>query len=38
MKEMVPTYDVDIKAPENAEWFRQVSRDASRLLQLPCEG
>jgi malate dehydrogenase (quinone) len=38
MKEMVPTYDVDIKAPENAEWFRKVSQEASRLLKLPCEG
>jgi malate dehydrogenase (quinone) len=37
MKEMVPTYDVDIKAPEHKEWFQQVSREASRLLQLPCE-
>ena len=34
MKEMIPTYDEDIKLPANAERFREVSRKASALLQL----
>ena len=34
MKEMIPTYDVDIKLAENAEYFRTVSRTASERLQL----
>ena len=34
MKEMIPTYDTDIKLPENAERFRELSRKASANLQL----
>jgi malate dehydrogenase (quinone) len=34
MKEMLPTYDVDLKLPENAERFRDVGRRAEELLQL----
>jgi malate dehydrogenase (quinone) len=34
MKEMIPTYDVDLKLPQNAERFREVSRGAEELLQL----
>jgi malate dehydrogenase (quinone) len=34
MKEMIPTYDVDIKLPENAALFREVSEKANALLQL----
>ena len=34
MKAMIPTYDVDIKKPENAAFFREQSLKASRLLQL----
>lgn len=35
MKKILPTCDVDIRAPENAEWFFRASREASRHLQLP---
>jgi malate dehydrogenase (quinone) len=34
LKEMIPTYDVDIKLPENADFFRDVQRKASQRLQL----
>lgn len=34
MKEMIPTYDTDIKLPQNAELFRDLSRQASAHLQL----
>lgn len=34
MKEMIPTYDEDIKLPQNAERFRAVQRRANELLQL----
>jgi malate dehydrogenase (quinone) len=34
MKAMLPTFDEDIKLPENAERFREVSRKAEELLQL----
>lgn len=34
MKAMIPTYDVDIKKPENAAYFREQSRKASEVLQL----
>jgi len=34
MKEMIPTYDEDIRAPEMAERFREVSRKASEILGL----
>ena len=34
MKEMIPTYDVDIKLPENAELFREVRKKADEILQL----
>ena len=33
MKEMIPTYDENIKLPENAERFREVSRKADAILQ-----
>ena len=34
MKAMIPTYDIDIKKPSNADTFRTHSRRASELLQL----
>ena len=34
MKEMIPTYDEDIKRPEMAERYREVSRRASKILGL----
>ncbi len=34
MKEMIPTYDEDIKLPANADRFRTVSRKADEILQL----
>ena len=34
MKAMIPTYDVDIKKPENAAFYREQSLKASRQLQL----
>lgn len=34
MKEMIPTYDEDIKLPQNADRFREVSARANALLQL----
>lgn len=34
MREMIPTYDEDIKLPQNARRFQEVSRKASELLQL----
>jgi malate dehydrogenase (quinone) len=34
MKAMIPTYDVDIKNPANADFFRAQSRRASEILQL----
>ena len=34
MKEMIPSYDVDLKLPENANYFREVSRTADRQLGL----
>ncbi|MFH1498495.1 MAG: malate dehydrogenase (quinone) [Verrucomicrobiota bacterium] len=34
MKAMIPTYDVDIKDPANADFFRAQARRASELLQL----
>ncbi len=34
LKSLIPTYDVDIKLPENAEYFRQVSTQATAALQL----
>jgi malate dehydrogenase (quinone) len=34
MKEMIPTYDEDIKLPENADRFREVSRKVDAILQL----
>ncbi len=37
MKEMIPTYDVDIKLPENAAFFRESHDRASRMLQLSSE-
>ncbi len=34
MKAMIPTYDIDIKKSENADYFRTQARRASELLQL----
>jgi len=34
MKAMIPTYDIDIKKPSNADYFRTQSQRASDLLQL----
>ncbi len=34
MKEMIPIYDEDIKLPENAERYREVSRRANETLGL----
>lgn len=34
MKEMIPTWDEDLKLPENAARFHEVSRRANELLQL----
>jgi len=34
MKAMIPTYDVDIKQPENAAFYRTQAQRASQLLQL----
>jgi len=34
MKEMIPTYDEDIKQPANAERFREVQKRADEILQL----
>lgn len=34
MKEMIPTWDVDIKKPENADFYRQHARQATNALQL----
>jgi malate dehydrogenase (quinone) len=34
MKAMIPTYDVDIKNPSNADYYRAQARRASELLQL----
>jgi malate dehydrogenase (quinone) len=34
MKAMIPTYDEDIKLPQNAARFHELSRKANQLLQL----
>ena len=34
MKEMIPTYDEDIKLPQNADRFRAVQRRTNEILQL----
>jgi malate dehydrogenase (quinone) len=34
MKEMIPSYDVDIKLPENADYFREVRRKTDAVLHL----
>jgi malate dehydrogenase (quinone) len=34
MKEMIPTYDEDIKLPANAARFQEVSQKANALLGL----
>jgi malate dehydrogenase (quinone) len=34
LKEMIPTYDEDIKLPQNADRFREVQQRANELLQL----
>jgi hypothetical protein len=31
---MIPTWDVDIKKPENADFYRAHARRASEALQL----
>jgi malate dehydrogenase (quinone) len=35
LREMIPTYDRDIKLPENAAFFNDVHRKACQNLQLP---
>ncbi|HWA10080.1 MAG TPA: malate dehydrogenase (quinone) [Opitutaceae bacterium] len=34
MKAMIPTYDVDIKLPQNAAYFEEMHRKANQILQL----
>ena len=34
MKEMIPTYDIDLKVPASADFFDRVSRQADKILQL----
>jgi malate dehydrogenase (quinone) len=34
MKEMIPSYDKDIKLPEHAEWFQEISNQTDTLLEL----
>jgi malate dehydrogenase (quinone) len=34
MKAMIPTYDEDIKLPQNAGRFKELSRKAEEILQL----
>lgn len=34
LKAMIPTWDVDIKKPENTDFYRQHARRASEVLQL----
>jgi malate dehydrogenase (quinone) len=34
LKEMIPSWDVDIKLPENAEFFREAHEKAGKILQL----
>jgi malate dehydrogenase (quinone) len=34
LKEMIPTFDVDIKLPENAAYFREAHKKADQILQL----
>jgi malate dehydrogenase (quinone) len=34
MKEMIPTFDLDIKLPENAEQFREYSLRSDKILGL----
>ena len=34
MKEMIPSYDVDIRLPENAEYFHEERRKTDAILQL----
>ncbi|MFV0337734.1 MAG: malate dehydrogenase (quinone) [Chthoniobacterales bacterium] len=34
MKEMIPTWDIDIKLPENAAFYREAAAAASKNLQL----
>lgn len=34
MKEMIPSYDIDIRLPENAEYFRKVQAETLKALQL----
>jgi hypothetical protein len=34
MKEMIPTWDEDLKVPSKAERFREVSQRANEILQL----
>ena len=34
LKEMIPTFDVDIKLPENAAFFQAHSDQAEKNLQL----
>jgi malate dehydrogenase (quinone) len=34
MKEMIPSYEVDIRLPEQAGYFREVREKVNRILQL----
>jgi hypothetical protein len=34
MKEMIPTYDIDIRKPENAEYYRECAVKATKALEL----
>ncbi len=34
MKEMIPSYDIDLKLPENAELYRQLDEQAEKNLNL----
>lgn len=38
MKQLIPTYDQDIKRPENAEIFRAATREAAQRLRLDRSG
>jgi len=34
MKEMIPTYDIDIRKPENADYYRECAAKATKALEL----
>lgn len=35
MREIIPTFDTDLKLPQHAPLFRETTRNAAELLQLP---